>query len=150
MPTFSRISAERLSTAHPDLQRLFNEVIKHFDCVVLCGKRSKEEQDKAVAEKKSKTPWPQSKHNTTPAAAVDVAPYNDQNLPVDWNDIGRFYYFAGFVMGIASQMGINIRYGGDWDKDTQVKDETFKDLPHFELADITVVGTAVDGGPMIR
>ena len=30
-------------------------------------------------------------------------------------------------------MGIPVRWGGDWDDDTEVKDTGFKDLPHFEL-----------------
>ena len=30
-------------------------------------------------------------------------------------------------------MGLKIRWGGDWDNDTEVKDTGFKDLPHFEL-----------------
>ena len=42
-------------------------------------------------------------------------------------------YFAGVVKGIASQMGIGIRWGGDWDMDTEVKDNRFDDLVHFEL-----------------
>ena len=29
--------------------------------------------------------------------------------------------------------GVEIRWGGDWDSDTQVKDNKFDDLVHFEL-----------------
>ena len=36
-------------------------------------------------------------------------------------------------MGIANRLEIPIRWGGDWDMDTYVKDQKFKDLPHFEL-----------------
>ena len=57
-----------------------------------------------------------------------LAPY-----PIDWNDKERFYFFAGYVKGIASQMGIELRWGGDWDSDNQLHDQTFMDLPHFEL-----------------
>jgi len=130
MPAFSQKSLEKLATCDPKLQALFLEVIKHFDCVVLEGHRGKIMQDAAFAAGQSKTQWPQSKHNSQPSKAVDVAPY-----PIDWNDHGRFYYFGGFVMGIAAKMGIKIRYGGDWNKNTQVKDEKFKDLPHFELVE---------------
>ena len=45
----------------------------------------------------------------------------------------RFHYFSGYVLGIASQMGLNIRWGGDWDQDTQTKDNKFDDLVHFEI-----------------
>jgi len=37
-------------------------------------------------------------------------------------------------MGVASQMGIKIRWGGDWDSDGSVCDNKFNDLVHFELA----------------
>ena len=47
MPTFGKRSTTNLNEAHPKLQRVFNEVIKHFDCSVIQGYRLKEEQDKA-------------------------------------------------------------------------------------------------------
>lgn len=128
MPSYSSRSRGKLQECHPDLQDLFNEVIKHFDCAILTGHRSKEKQNDAFAKGLSKLKYPQSKHNKTPSLAVDVAPY-----PIDWGDKERFYYFAGVVKGIATQMGIDIRWGGDWDSDTQVHDQTFMDLPHFEL-----------------
>lgn len=130
MPKFGRTSRNNLSTCHPDLQRLFNEIIKYYDCSVLCGHRSKEEQDKAFHEGRSKVQWPNSKHNGMPSKAADVAPY-----PIDWNDTKRFYMFVGIVRGFAANMGINIRCGADWDGDMEVKDQNFHDLPHFELLD---------------
>lgn len=128
MPKFSKRSLDKLETCHPDLQKLFKEVVKSFDCTVLCGYRGKEEQDKAYRDGNSKVQYPNGKHNRRPSNAVDVAPY-----PIDWNDKFRFYYFAGFVMGIAKQLGLSIRYGGDWDRDTDLKDNKFDDLVHFEL-----------------
>ena len=130
MPAFGKTSQERLATCDKRIQDVFNEVIKHFDCTIACGTRSKEEQDKAVAEGKSKTPYPKSKHNSNPSMAVDAYPY-----PVDFNDTNRMRYFAGFVMGIAASKGIKLRWGGDWNQDTQLKDNSFNDLPHFELID---------------
>jgi peptidoglycan L-alanyl-D-glutamate endopeptidase CwlK len=128
MPKFSLRSEKALNTAHPELQRLFREVIKHFDCVVLEGHRDKVAQDAAVAAGKSKTPWPTSKHNKTPAQAVDVVPY-----PIDWGNRNRFFYFAGFVKATAAQLGITVRWGGDWDSDDDFGDQTFEDLPHWEI-----------------
>ena len=40
MPNFSIVSKQRLNTCHQDLQKLFNEVIKHYDCAVIQGARS--------------------------------------------------------------------------------------------------------------
>lgn len=122
---------KNLSEAHPDLQRLFHEVIKHYDCTVIEGHRGEEEQNKAYHAGHSKLKFPQSKHNKMPSLAVDVCPY-----PIDWKDYKRFYYFGGLVKGIASQMGIKIRWGGDWDGDNQFTDQRFHDLPHFELVEV--------------
>ena len=128
MPAFSEFSRKNLATADPRLQRLFNEVIKHFDCRVLCGHRTQAEQD-ALYPTRTQVRWPNSKHNTSPSVAVDVIPY-----PVNFEDRERMTYFAGFVKGVASQMGIEVRWGGDWDRDTVLDDNKFDDLPHFELA----------------
>lgn len=118
--TFSKLSKDRLASCHPDLQTLFNHVINHVDCSVLCGHRNKFDQDAAVAGGKSKARWPNSKHNAKPSLAVDVVPY-----PVDWDNINAFYEFAGRVKQKADELGIKVRWGGDFDG--------FFDGPHWEL-----------------
>ena len=128
MPRFGKRSRTNLKTVHPDLQRLFEEVVKHFDCTVICGHRGQEEQDRAYHEGFSKVKFPNGRHNANPSKAVDVCPY-----PVDWQDLDRFRYFAGFVLGIAKMMKIKIRWGGDWDSDGDVKDNGFDDLVHVEI-----------------
>ena len=65
--------------------------------------------------------------------AVDVVPYFKSKPNIRWNDKNKFYEFAGFVQGIASQLDIDIRWGGNWDSDDELNDQTFFDLPHFEL-----------------
>jgi peptidoglycan L-alanyl-D-glutamate endopeptidase CwlK len=116
------------------LQTLFNEVIRHYDCRILCGHRNESDQNQAVVEGKSKTPWPRSQHNAIPSMAIDVAPY-----PIDWKDTERFYYFGGYVQGIAKmlletgRMTHRVRWGGDWDSDHDLHDQRFMDLVHFEL-----------------
>lgn len=130
MPSFSKLSLERLAQCDARWADIFQEVIKHFDCTILCGHRNEADQNAAYEAGNSKLRWPKSKHNTLPSKAIDVAPY-----PIDWNDTRRFYYFAGLVMGIAKSKGYTVRWGGDWDKDTQVKDNKFNDLVHFEFED---------------
>ena len=130
MPRFGSRSRKNLETCDEDLQALFSEVIKYFDCTVIQGHRGKEEQNKYFDEGKSKVKYPNGRHNASPSNAVDVVPY-----PIDWEDTDRMYYFAGFVKGVAFKMGIPIRWGGDWNDNTEVKDTNFKDLPHFELRD---------------
>jgi len=126
---------------------LFNEVIKHWDCTVLEGKRTLEQQEANVAKGVSKTM--DSRHLDDPATAVDVAPFPLawpkldalKAMPNDvrdalWNEIknmARFYYFSGYVLGTADQIGVSIRHGGDWDGDRDIHDQNFDDLPHFEL-----------------
>lgn len=128
MPRFGRRSKERLATCHEDLQKVFKEVIKHVDCSVLCGYRNEEDQNKAVASGHSKAQYPDGRHNKKPSDAVDVAPY-----PIDWEDTERFTLFAGFVLGIAKSMDIDLIWGNDWDGDFETKDTNFRDYPHFEL-----------------
>ena len=128
MPYFGKTTKKRLTTCNDKLQKLFNEVIKHVDCSILEGHRDKDRQNKLYEEGKTKVKYPNGRHNRQPSSAVDVTPY-----PVDWKDRERQTLFAGFVIGVASQMNINLRWGGDWDQDFQVVDNRFDDFPHFEL-----------------
>lgn len=128
MYAFSDRSKRELMTCHRDLQRVFSEVIKHWDCSILEGHRSEEDQAEMLRTGRSTVAWPTSKHNTTPSAAVDVAPY-----PVDWEDAESFRAFGGFVLGVATMMGVTLRWGGDWSMDWDFHDQKFVDLPHFEL-----------------
>lgn len=130
MPSFGLRSINKLAECDDRLQKVFNEVIKHFDCSVLVGRRDEPTQEEMFHTGKSKLHWPDSKHNLNPSKAADVAPY-----PINWKDRERFTYFAGFVLGIAASMGIKLRWGGDWDADTEVFDNGFDDLPHFEVVD---------------
>ena len=128
MPKFGKRSKERLATCEKDLQLVFNEVIKYVDCSVLEGHRGESRQNSLYEDGKTKVRYPNGRHNASPSRAVDVTPY-----PVDWDDRERQTLFAGFVLGVANQMGINLRWGGDWDQDFEVKDNRFDDFPHFEL-----------------
>lgn len=128
MPRFGKRSKESLATCDKRLQEVFNEVIKHVDCSVLEGHRSGERQNKLYDEGRTKVKFPNGRHNASPSRAADVTPY-----PIDWKDRERQTLFAGFVLGIANGMGINLRWGGDWDQDFLVQDNKFDDFPHFEI-----------------
>lgn len=120
MPVFGRRSKTKLAECHQDLQDIMNEVIKEYDISVICGHRSKEEQNEAFKKGNSKLQYPRSKHNTYPSNAVDVVPY-----PIDWNDIDRFRHMVKIIKRVAEEKGIEIVCGGDW--------KNFKDWPHIEL-----------------
>ena len=130
MPQFSAESRKKLMLAHDNLARVFERVVTDFDCTILCSYRDKIEQEKAFDSGHSDKHFPNSKHNSMPSLAIDVVPY-----PVDWEDTDRMRYFAGQVVATARAMNIKIRWGGDWNKNTELKDEHLKDLPHFELID---------------
>ena len=130
MPHFSSHSKKQLDTCDVRLQKLFKEVLKHWDCKVLEGHRSGRKQKEMYEQGRSKIDGvtKKGKHNHKPSLAADVGPH-----PIDWNDMERFRAFGGFVLGVASQMGIPIRWGGDWDGDRSFEDQTFIDMPHFEI-----------------
>lgn len=146
MNVFSAKSLANLEGVHPDLVKLHNAVLPIFDHSITDGKRTLDEQRKNVEKGVSKTL--DSKHLPQTADglshATDSVPY-----PTDWAkvqkgldalkradpemQVARFYYFQGVMKGVASQLGIQIRQGVDWDRDTQVGDQSFIDLPHNEL-----------------
>lgn len=128
MNTYSRLSEERLSTCHSDLQRVFREVLKIVDHSIIWGHRGKADQDAAFASGASEKKWPDSKHNAEPSEAVDARPY-----PYDKKDFESMCLFAGVVLGVAKCLNIHIRWGGDWNKNYKTRDEKFRDYWHFEL-----------------
>lgn len=155
MTRYSHRSLTRLRTCHPDIERLMLEVDKHWANTILEGKRTIEQQRENVAKGVSKTM--DSRHLDDPSNAVDAAPD-----PLSWpkmhdelaellghlsaqerrqmakhileyaKQMARWYYFGGFVLGTAAQMGIGIRWGGDWDGDRDVHEQNFDDLVHYE------------------
>lgn len=131
----TEVEKSRLATCEEDIQKVVNEVTKKWNINIIFGIRAKEDQDKAFAEGKTKLQWPNSKHNSNPSKAIDMCPVEvvGKRESIDWKDRERFSLFAGYVLGIAEAMGVSIRWGGDWDQDTEVKDNGFDDLVHFEL-----------------
>ena len=130
MPRFGKRSRERLKGVDARLVNVLNEVVKYFDITVIEGLRSQERQNELVAQGKSKTKF--GKH--VKGKAVDIAPY-----PIDWESRDDFHYLGGFVLGVAAKMGVDIRWGGDWNASSKfqgkrtTKDNSFDDLVHFEL-----------------
>lgn len=130
MAYFSERSKKELSTCHPKLQEVMNEVIKHFDFTVICGHRGEEAQNEAFRNGFSMKKFPNSKHNTMSSMAVDVAPY-----PVQYQNVEEFYFLAGMIIAFGIIKEIKIIFGGDWDGDSDMHDQTFMDLCHFELVE---------------
>lgn len=134
---FSHHSLKQLRTLHPELQRLCKELIKHTDFAIVEGHRSQARQNELYNSGLSKVKYPYSKHNTLPSLAMDLAPF-----PIYWGSAekavrDKYQYtqavFAGKLLTLSATMGISIRWGGDWDGDSEVTDEKWLDFPHFEL-----------------
>lgn len=149
MPRFGPRSERELATVHVDLQRVLRDVIGYIDFVVLQGLRGKADQQRAYREGKTRKVWPLSAHNvpvrvagvdprnwvedpTGMSLAVDIAPY-----PIDWTDLKQFTLLAGQVLATGRHMGVQLQWGGDWDRDGQGNwrdpDNWFNDLVHFEI-----------------
>lgn len=128
MAKLSKTSKNRLSTCHINLQMLVNSLDESI--LVLEGKRTQARQAELFKHGLTKTM--KSKHLTTLeeplSRAVDLAPE-----PLNWDDIKGFREFGKRVLAKAKELGIAIRWGGDWDGDGDYTDQTFNDLVHFEL-----------------
>jgi peptidoglycan L-alanyl-D-glutamate endopeptidase CwlK len=125
MPEFGKRSLEILAWAHLDLQRLFREVVKEFDCTIDCSFRNEQEQNEAYKRGASKAKWLQSPHNFSPSLAVDVVPW-----PTRWADKQKQKELYGIVKIKAVDLGIDIECGGDWPP----MPNGDKDWPHFQMA----------------
>ena len=135
---FSQRSKGNLDTCHPDLQIIAEVAIQIIDFAVIQGHRGEEEQNAAYWAGKSKLKFPASKHNTDPSLAFDVIPYINGKF-AGWNNREAFVQLAGVLKGVALGLYYTkriehvLRWGGDWDRDNDLKDQDFIDLPHLEL-----------------
>ena len=141
MPTFGAASRAALATCHPDLIQVAEAAIRIYDFSVLQGHRSVADQQRLYKQGRT-TPGSivtnidgvirKGKHNFYPSRAFDLAPY-----PLDWSDHESFLVLGGIVMAVAFQLGVALRWGYDWDRDWNLvprdPDESFTDLPHFEV-----------------
>lgn len=153
MPKFGQRSLERLGECDPRLQRLFSSVVQTFDCTILVGFRDEARQTEAYTSGRSDLRWPDSLHNREPSLAVDVAPYWPEAPHVRWGEIDpalrgearstrakeatlelyRWILLGGFVLGHAAALGLEVRWGGDWNRNLILGDQRLNDYPHFEV-----------------
>jgi peptidoglycan LD-endopeptidase CwlK len=132
---YGKRSLLNLGSCHTDLEQIFCLALSLdlMDITIVTGYRSSADQHKAFLEGKSKVDAddPKAKHNQIPALAVDAAPYI--NGKVSWNKL-HCCVLAGIVLACAVMLKIGIRWGGNWDMDSEpITDQDFQDLVHFEL-----------------
>jgi peptidoglycan L-alanyl-D-glutamate endopeptidase CwlK len=143
MYNFSNSSKEKFDTLHEDLQTILSNLIKFYDFSIIEGHRSLETQQKYFKDGKSKLDGinQKSKHQSYPSMAVDIMPYSKGTNAFEDNEKerARFYMMMGMVKAISMDLkekGLithDVRFGLDWDGDNTFRDQTFDDLPHFEL-----------------
>jgi peptidoglycan LD-endopeptidase CwlK len=121
---FGQKSKRCLTTCHPDLVKIAEELIKVMDVAVICGHRNKEDQEHAVKVGASKLHWPNSAHNKLPSMAMDIGPFRSGGIP--WRDEHAFEEMRAQIYKIADKLKIKI-------KPLIVFRDGSKDLPHIEL-----------------
>ena len=150
MPSYSISSETKLDSAVVFLQKVFRFVIQFYDNTIIEGHRPVAKQLEYFNARPQRTKVKFGRHNYEPSEAIDSAPYLPgrgipwPQVPTNWNDkhqrdsyikdLCQFYHYGGFVEGVASMTpGGNLRWGGDWDRDNNIQDQTFNDLVHFEV-----------------
>ena len=123
MPHFSAASLAKLATCHHKLQKLARAVIEDIDIVVICGHRTKVEQDKAFETGHSKLQFPESRHNSYPSEAIDIGPIVNSLIP--WDDHQIWDKLRDIVFAKAKELGIEVEWGGLFPH--------LVDRPHWQL-----------------
>ena len=136
MSKYGSASLEKLETCHEELVAVCSNVIPFFDNTVIWGARGEAAQNQAFDLGHSLVRWPNSKHNVAPdglSDAIDLAPWHAARPHIRWTAELEFIYLAGHMMQAAAAIGVNLRWGGDWDSDRDLYDRNRPfDLGHFE------------------
>lgn len=129
---WGRRSQSHLEALCSELVVIFDRALdmSPFDIAVTDSHRGEQLQNEAFARGSSQLRWPESKHNKIPAQAGHLDPY-----PIDYGQTHRYYVLAGVVFAAAHEVGYEhrLRWGGDWDRDFDLEEETFRDLAHWEI-----------------
>jgi peptidoglycan L-alanyl-D-glutamate endopeptidase CwlK len=145
MYKFGARSKKHYDTLHPDLQKILDEVIKIYDFSIIDGLRTSEQQQELFHKGVSQLDGinKKSKHqgDGKVSYAVDVMPYKKGSNAFSGKELDsrRFYFLMGLIAMTASdlltkgEITHKIRFGIDWDGDDVYDDQTFHDMPHFEL-----------------
>ena len=101
-----------------------------FGIAWMGGKRTAEEQNQLFKDGYSQCDGYEkiSKHQS--GDAVDLNVFINGSV-VDNKEM--LCVVAGVMFACANELNIKIRWGGDWDSDSDVRDNKFNDLYHYEL-----------------
>lgn len=142
MSKLSQRSIDRLQGVHPDLTRIVVDAARllPFEILVVEGVRSLERQQELYAQGRTKpgkvVTWTMdSRHRVQKCGfgcAVDLAPIKSDGK-VDWDDVKKFLAIGKAMMTAAMRLGLEVRWGYDWDGDGITQERGEYDGPHFEL-----------------
>jgi peptidoglycan L-alanyl-D-glutamate endopeptidase CwlK len=130
-------SLGRLEGVHPDLVRVVKRAIEITtqDFMVTEGLRTLARQKDLYAQGRTK-PGPvvtwtlKSKH--IDGLAVDLVPFNDGKP--DWTAGKNFDEIAKAMRDAAEELGVQITWGKDWNRNGHPGEKGESDSPHFQLA----------------
>ncbi len=136
---FGNRSEANLDTCHVDLITVARTLIQFYNVSVIWGWRDEEQQNLAYALGNSTKRFPESKHNHLSengqplSMAMDLVPWHNSRPHIRWRNEKEFAQMAGRVLQIADMLDITLIWGGDWDSDDDLYDQSFNDLGHFGL-----------------
>lgn len=142
MNKFSANSLDNLNSCEPDLMDVFLLAIQRscIDFGVSEGHRSVARQQALYEQGRTKPGHivtyidginKKSKHNEYPSKAADIFAWVSGKVSYEVKDL---CYIAGVVMSCAQELAVDMRWGGNWDRDgIIIADQNFIDLPHFEI-----------------
>ena len=139
-------SLKKLESVHHDLVKIIKLAITRtpVDFGISEGHRSLERQKQLYDQGKSKIDGinKKGKHNYSPSLAIDLYAYHP-DIEVRKKlayDVPTLCIIAGVIISCADELKAkgdikhSIRWGGNWDNDGVILyDQSFDDLPHFEL-----------------
>lgn len=145
---FGKTSLARLETVDERLRAICHLALckSPIDFMVLEGRRTMQRQHELYGQGRTaaqlkavgvnpalakpsmqKVTWTLKSNHFT-GRAVDLVPW-----PVDWNDASKFDRIAQSMFAAAEELGIDLRWGADWDQDGKPRERGETDSPHFEL-----------------
>lgn len=149
MAIYGKRSLKALDSADPRWTTVMRIVIELTDNSILYGNRSPETQfdlfklgraedangEWQIVDKSKVVTYKDgykelSTHNSLPSKAIDAVKY-----PISWEDREGAILFAGLILGVAKAHGWSVRWGGDWNGNFDLSDQSFMDLYHFEFID---------------
>lgn len=147
---FSSRSLANRATLREELRRVVDHALKRVDFGITCGRRSYQEQERLIGSAFSKIKDPaRSRHVLVDAGGnpvYDGVVFDDMKLPMSeafdfiptpflgWNHPRvkyQFAFYAGIFVGVATELGIELEWGGDFDGDNDPDDF---DFPHIQLS----------------